>query len=36
MHEALERVVCEEISMLHLEITLRKLAQGKVAGEDRI
>jgi len=29
-------VLCEEIGMLHLEITMSKLAQGKAAGEDRI
>jgi len=29
-------VLCEEINMLHLEITVSKLAQGKPAEEDRI
>jgi len=29
-------VLCEEISMLHLEITVSKLAQGEAAGEDVI
>jgi len=34
LHEALGRVLCEEISMLHLEITMSKLAQGEAAGKD--
>ena len=34
LHEALGRVLCEEINMLHLEIIMSKLAQGEAAGED--
>ena len=29
-------MLCEEISMFHLQITMGKLAQEKPAGEDRI